>query len=255
MSGFAEAVISSFIAAVLGGSVVVVAQQWYLNRREKKKEVQLRLAQEQAAEEAKRITFQNAERILTGDAIWRLKPGASMELMRPLLGLPLTHNPEATSDFDTFGSETPSEPSKKYHAYLYLFKNASVKICTADNLTIDAITIIDNMLVGNGVEVPTMSFALDDGPDKLGEAKVNERLIERCARHMYIATRIDSSFALQCWVPNPVYLNYTFFGFAPDLHTEYMESKDPSLFLDREIWGVCLSRSSDAFYIFDIETR
>ncbi|AHJ97635.1 hypothetical protein Hsw_2040 [Hymenobacter swuensis DY53] len=244
---------SNILSGLIGGLLVWLLQQTYLNYRENKKKKETIAERAKELEKQKTITLQNTDKVITGEAIWRLKPGSSVELMRHILGIPLKYSDNEQSIFDTFSDELV-EASKKYYSYLYLFKNANIKICTQDNMTIDAITIC---AINEPVTVPTLNYALDEeiGTDNLAEAKVNQTLIDKCQKHEYISTRIDSSFALQLWIPNPIYLSYTYFGHAPDVSIEYAESKDPSLFLDKEIWGLCLSNNNDAFFIFDIETR
>jgi hypothetical protein len=86
--------------------------------------------------------------------------------------------------------------------------------------------------------------------------KVCKELIEIARNHTFISTRIDQSFAIELYIPNPLYQSYTFFGYVPEGAFEYHDTKDPNLFLGGIINGVCISNSHEnAYYIYDMETR
>jgi hypothetical protein len=245
--------LANAFAGLLGGLLVWGFQQKYLNKKEKERENKIQQEHNEAIEKLKIITVPTYDKIITGVAIWSLKPGASIELMRNLLGVPLRYRSDEHSVFDKTEEGGYKNGSNMYHSYLYIFKNASVKICSSDNLIITAITVFAEDIL----EIPALNYVISeaDNENRLGVIKVTENMVKRCNRHEYISTRMDSRFALRIWVPFNLYFNYTCFGFSSGSSSNYFESKDPGIFIGEPVWGLCLSSNEDAFYIYFLETR
>jgi hypothetical protein len=243
--------LANALSGLLGGLLAWGFQQRYLNKKEKERENKIQQEHDKEIEKSKIITVHTHDKTITGIAIWSLKPGASIELMRNLLGVPLKYRPDEHSVFDKI-EEGYKDGSKIYHSYLYVFKNASVKICSSDNLVITAITVFADEIL----EIKGLNHIISevDNENRLGVIKVTEKMLKRCDHHEYISTRMDSRFALRIWVPFNLYSNYTCFGLSSG-SSHYFESKDPGIFLGEPVWGLCLSSNEDAFYIYFSETE
>jgi len=227
-------IITGVISGTFGGLIVWGLQQWYLNRKENKK-----------FDEDKIVKPKHLERVITDSIISDLRPGTNIELMRELLGTPTK---QSNSDWLIF-----KEEEKKTNSYLYILKNAYVKITSEDNKTIDTFTLFPH---DNSFKIDEFVFPCNTNGKALNEIKVCKDLIERATNHTFIHTRIDASFALEIYIPNPLYQNYTYFGYGPDNSFEYNKSKDPNLFIGGTVTGVCISNSEEnAFFIYHMETK
>jgi hypothetical protein len=118
-----EDIITGVVSGAIGGLIVWALQQWYLNRRENKKQSEENI-----------IKARHLEKIITDNIIWSLRPGANIELMKELLGVATK---QSNSDWPIF-----EENMKETHSYLYSFKNAYLKITSANNRAIDSITLL-----------------------------------------------------------------------------------------------------------------
>jgi len=174
-----------------------------------------------------------------------LNPGANIELMRELLGTPIKYN---KIDFPIF-----KEVEVSTNSYLYSFENALLKITSKDNICIDSLTVLAH---DNSIELDSIAFDSPTNEYKLNKAKVSKDILERLSNHDYIQTRIDSSFALQIYIPNPLYKSFTYFGPSIEKGFSYFEKKDPDIFANEVITGFCISNDSeDVYYIYEMELR
>src|SRR5215204_3793407 len=110
------AFVSSLVGAVIGGFVVLATEQIVSILKERRKTRQGRVVRDP-----------NAEKLVSENLYYDLSPGKTIELMKQVLGVP---NNYARLDFPVF-----SEDEAETHSYLYLFKNAFVKITSGDNET------------------------------------------------------------------------------------------------------------------------
>jgi len=101
------------------------------------------------------------------------------------------------------------------NAYLYLFKNANVKITSKDKEGIDTLTVIakDKSIIANSLWYPEDDYD-ENKIDRLGEMKVTQVLIEMSS-FLFLRTRYDDAFAFAYSTAAPLYMHYTFFG-SPD---------------------------------------
>jgi hypothetical protein len=247
-------VLSAIVTGAVGGTIgsfVGGAVLWYFQHRTQvrreavERAVQQRML-EAAAEEQRRITPKNLTRLLTNETVRALFPGSSLDQARELLGTP---NKVANSETDVF-----TEESVETNSYLYLLGNAWVKITSVDNRTIDSFTIIAHMA---SLNLPDVPFTYNDHLH-LGESRVTAKLLEISNATTVIATRIDNSFAISQYVPNPFYRNFTYFGYGLEIGEmyRYHETQDTNLFLNGTVDGVCISNDENSrFFIYDYETR
>lgn len=229
-----DEIYTTVISGTFCGLMVWGLQQWYLNHKENKK-----------SDSEKIIRPKNFERIITESIISYLGPGSNIELMRELLGVP---NGQSKSDWLIF-----KEQEKNTNSYLYIFKNAYVKITSEDNKTIDSFTIFPH---DYSFKMEEFIFLCNTNTNALNEMKVCEDLIEIATNHTFIHTRVDASFAIETYIPNPLYQYYTYFGYGADNSFEYAASKDAKLFIGGTVNGVCISNSQgNAYFIYDMEKR
>jgi len=223
--------IVNFISAIIGGLIVWLVQQLYQNKKERKNN--------------ELIKASHIDKIIDKDILNSLKPEMNLELMHDMLGIPLKKFNEDQLVYNDKLIVTNS--------YLYSFKNADIKITSVDNQTIDSVTLlaIDKTFdVSNFVS----HFNLKSGI--LNKARVNNELILK-SKSTFITARHDYSFAFNYSIGNSFYLDITLFGtFEKDWH-EYFQNKDPSLFINSLITGICISKylSEKSFYIYQYELR
>jgi hypothetical protein len=225
---------NSILTGAIGGLIVLGIQEIiavYRGKRKNKSE--------------KTVKSWSTDKIITTSVIFDLSPGANIELMRELLGIPLKYK---KSDWPIF-----REIEVQTNSYLYSFQNAYLKITSKDNISIDSITVV---AFDSSIELDSITFLSDENDYRLNKAKVNQEILSHITAHDFIHTRMDASFALQHYIPNPVYKSYTYFGGCLEKGFEYHEHKDPNIFLDEKITGVCISESSeDIYFIYDMELR
>ena len=183
--------ILALVFSILGGLVVLIVEQLTAGYRERRRASRLR-----------RITDSNADKVITDDIFQSLGPSNSVALMREMLGVPNKVRRQDCAIFSDRLVETIS--------FLYLFKNAMVKVTSKDNETIDTLTVIafDDSLSVGGLLYPCETNQL-----KFGKVKVCQELLDD-SDVTFIQTNMDASFAIYCTNPAPVYLSYTYFGFA-----------------------------------------
>jgi hypothetical protein len=219
--------IVAFVSSVIGGLIVLLVEQLTSSRRERTREDKLR-----------RVRDSNADRIITDDIFQSLGPSNSVALMRQMLGVPNKYRKEELAVLSDRMTETNS--------YLYMFKNAMVKITSKDNETIDTLTVIcsDNSLSVSGLIFPCESKDL-----RFGKVTVCPELLEN-SDCTFLQTRIDASFAISWTNAAPIYLTYTYFGFA-ERGFEFHKNNDAKVFLGGTIDGVCISNmGEDGYYIY-----
>jgi len=181
-----------------------------------------------------------------GDDIFHhLGPGNTIDLMKDMFGVA---NKYRRGDSPVF-----SEDEVETHTYLYVFKNAYVKVTSKDNENIDSLTVLctdDSISIEPYLAVP------EEIAGRLGEIMVSPVLIKSDCKHTFLQTRWDAIFALGIYTGNPLYLHYTFFGPAHEASFEYRKSEDPNLFVGATINGICISESDEsAYFIYLYELR
>lgn len=191
------------------------------------------------------VKSRERNKIITNSVLYDLRPGANIELMRELLGTPVKFN---KLDWPLF-----SEAEIVTNSYLYLFQNLSLKITSKDNSSIDSLTVI---AYDSSIELESIAFNSEENEYRLNKVKVCREILENLSNHDFIHTRIDASFALQNYIPNPLYQSFTYFGSSIEKGYIYHENNDPNIFINEIITGFCVSNSSeDTYYIYDMELR
>jgi hypothetical protein len=230
--------LNSVLSGLIGGLVVWGIQQWYSNRKERLTQDKLNV-----------VASLNSKKIVTATIIDDLKPGRNLNIVNEMLGQPVK---ELKSDESVFSGDTIFTNS-----YLYIVKNACIKITSKDNLCIDSLTVFPN----------DTSFVLKNIPNPMDASKVtlNQTKVANLADkewdHTVIVARHDETFALRTYIANPLYQTYTYFGyFGGDKFMgnwiEYKQSNNPSLFTGGTLTGICVSNDQDdAFYIYSYELR
>jgi len=233
-------ILIGLVSSVVTGLAVWIIQQMYSNRRERRRE-----------EASKTIKSPNEERMVSEDLFWRLAPGRSIELMKQMLGVPDIVRRTDTPIFPNWG-EVEEPESTDTNSYIYIFKNAHVKITSKDNENIDSVTVTE---ADKSLSVDSLILSDGAGSAKLGELKVWPGLIENVSHHRYIRTRLDAFFALEELTGPPMHQHITFFGYSQKSDA-YEETKDPKVLIGSPIDGVCISDDQgDTFYIYEYEFR
>jgi hypothetical protein len=235
-------VVIALISSVLSGVAVWLIQQAYTNRRERRRE-----------EASKTIKSPNEERMVSEDIFWRLAPGRSVELMKQMLGVPDIFRRSDTPIFPNWGEELAEFPEPiDTHSYIYIFKNAHVKVTSKDNESIDSLTVTE---ADKSLSIGSLLISEGAASEKLGELKVWQGLIDNVSNHRYVRTRFDAFFALEELTGPPLHQHVTFFGYSPNSH-EYEEANDRSKLMGGTIDGVCISgNQGDTYYIYEYEFR
>src|ERR1044072_7181738 len=239
-------IVIALVSSVIAGLAVWIIQQAYTNRREKKREAA-----------SKTVKSLNDDKMVSDDIFGKLAPGRSIELMKHMLGVPDIFRRSDTPIFKDraeFGTDSDDEPDPDTidtHSYIYMFKNAHVKITSRDNESIDSLTVIgedkslsaDSLLIPDGIE--SANFA---------NLKVWSELVDSVSYHKYVRTMKESFFALDAPTGPPMHQHVTFFGFPRDEY--YEESNDLKRLLGAQIEGVCISANlADVYYIYEYEYR
>lgn len=230
-----EAIIAflfSIVGAIVAGLVIVAFEQLLAARKERRKQLASNVVRDP-----------NADKVISDGIYYDLAPGKTVELMRQMLGVPTKYS---RLDFPVF-----SEDEVKTHSYLYIFKNAYVKVSSKDNETIDTLTVlpwedsfpIASLLLPEDVEATTFR-----------NFKVTPGLVQFEWNHTYISTIRDSAFAFEFRTGPPTHLHYVFFGYG-GTREKYEKTKTPKAFIGEEINGLCISSTDECYYIFDSELR
>jgi hypothetical protein len=141
----------------------------------------------------------------------------------------------------------------KTNSYLYMFKNATVKVTSKDNETIDSLTVVCD---DSSLDFSNLVCYWKDvsDKDKFGELKVTKEMVGSC-RLEHLQTRWDNVLVLSSYLGSPTYDYETYFAY-PDLDKEKPDKDNPESFIGGTIFGVCLSVSdTDAYYVYFQELR
>ena len=235
-------VLIALISSILSGVAVWIIQQAYTNRRDRRRE-----------EASRTIKSPNEERIVSEDIFWRLAPGRSVELMKQMLGVPDIFRRTDNPIFPNWGEELAEFPDPvDTHSYIYIFKNAHVKVTSKDNVSIDSLTVTE---ADKSISIGSLLLSEGAVSEKLGELKVWRGLIDNVSNHRYVRTKLDAFFALEELTGPPLHQHVTFFGYSPN-SDEYEELKDPIKLIGGTIDGVCISgNQGDTYYIYEYEFR
>lgn len=226
---------NSIITGAVGGLIVLGVQEIISLYRVQKKSNSEKLIT------PKRYTHKH----ITNDVLQELSPGSNLELMRELLGTPIKYN---KTDYPVF-----QEKKIATNSYLFSFKNALLKITSKDNISIDSVTVIAHDC---SIELDKIAFNSPNNEYRLNKARIDQTIIDHLTNHDFIKTRIDASFALQFYIPNPLYKSFTYFGTSIEKGFTYLEDKNPSNFTNEIISGFCISNDSeDTYFIYDMEIR
>lgn len=224
-----DEIILSLGSAILGGLVVWIVQQVYQNSREKKK-----------SRTTNSGTFLKK---LDNNVLHILKPGVSLALSKDILGNP----------FRLFKEDDNIKEDKiiNTNSYLYIFKNAFLKITSQDNLTIDTITLLAQ---DKTFEMQFLAPEFGLKSSKLNKAFINKNIAHNI-EHKFIAARHDYTFAFYYSIPNPFYVDVTLYSYCKNNWHDYFETKNPDVAVNGKIFGICLSQymSDKAFYIYQSE--
>jgi hypothetical protein len=226
-----EEYIVNFISAIIGGLFVWLIQQLYQNKKERKNN--------------ELIKARYIDKIIDKNILNSLKPETNLAIMYDLLGVPLK---KSITDELVY-----KEDSIETNSYIYSFKNADIKITSKDNQTIDSVTLLANdktFNISNFISHFNLKYEV------LNKARVNNSLILN-SKSTFIASRHDYSFALNYSIGNSFYLDITLFGICENDWHVYFENRDPNLFMNGLITGICLSKymSDESFYIHQYELR
>ena len=219
----------SLAGAVIGGLIVLLIQQIYQNRRENKRS---------------KSTHSSVNlKKLDKEVLNILKPGVNLALSIDILGNPT----RVFSEDDNF----INDEMVMTNSYLYVFKNALLKITSEDNITIDTITLLTS---DKSFEIKYLLPEFKMNSNKLNMAVINKE-ISSSVEHKFIAARHDYAFAFYYSIPNAYYIDVTLFSYCKGNWHEYFETKNSDIAINGEIFGICLSKymSEKSFYIYQNE--
>lgn len=229
-----EDLISGTISGAVGGLIVWLLQQWYLNKRENKKEKLGNI-----------IKAKHLDKVITSEILYNLKPGNTIELMKEQLGVPTRFS---KVDYPVF-----TDTEKKTNSYLYLLKNAYLKITSEDNISIDSITIFPH---DKSIVLDDFGFLCNEEFNKLNEMKLCKELVENVENHKFIRTMKDCCVAVEYYIPNPLYMNYTYFSYGNQDLGNYDETNDPKQLENSVVNGICISNlTENSYFIYEMEIR
>jgi len=234
--------LENLLSGVVGGAIVLIFEYTYVYFTNKSSDKKQQI-----------VTFPNERKIIDGSIFSSLSPGANLELMKSVLGSPNKIYQEEVRVFEdsSIACLKPKKKPKPTNAYLYLFKNAQVKITSKDKETIDSLTVLTD-----DENISTEALMYPDETDenfKFGKTKVTREMLVDC-RVEYIHGMRDNSFAISFFFPCPLYKNYTYFG-TPDVdkNIDVIEYK-PEDFIGGTIDGVCISfDDAEVYFIYDGE--
>jgi len=186
----------------------------------------------------------HGEKILDKSTLYSLKPEMNIETVKETLGKAII---EFTEDDPVF-----KETVCKTNSFIYIFKNANVKITSKDNKKIDTITVFptdkkfDFENYANHLNLKSYIF---------NKARVNDSLISE-SKHTFLAARHDYSFAFKYSLANSFYLQITLFGHFEKDWEIYFKDKNPDIFLNCTINGICISGyNEETYYIYQYELK
>lgn len=198
------------------------------------------------------ICFKNEARRVTGSVFNYLAPGASIEIMKGELGPP---NKKWMSNPELFVEEDESveyeSKEEKFHTYLYLFKNAYLKVLSEDNQTIDVLTVI---ALEEGISIHSIPLHADGESTYLNLAKVDEDLLQNRAYAEHFPGCRDIVTAIRIFLGNPFWTYVTYFC-NPEKDVYGVDlNENPATLLGAVIVGVCLAREPEhPTYIYTSE--
>jgi len=182
-------------------------------------------------------------KVVESKILKKLLPGTTISNMKELLGEPLKHHLEDWSILKKGANE-----DVKTNSYIYVLKNAALKITTKDNLKIDTLTIIPAFKKKINISDITL-FKI-----KLGKTKFTKEITDLANKYGGYQSVRQFVKCLRISIPNPIYKNFTFFFYDGETHIK----GDYSKLIGATIDGVCITNmgdDEDSFYIFDYELR
>lgn len=106
------------------------------------------------------------------------------------------------------------------------------------------------------MELESIAFENEDNIYSLNKTKMCNGILDHLSNHDIIQSRMNFSFAIQIFVPNPLYLSFTYFGGSIEKRNSYLNIRDPYVFKNEIINGYCVSLDSDSsYFIYDYEFR
>ncbi len=249
--------IVSGLASGLVVAIAVLLAEYIIRKREK--------AREKA--EALRIEFPNSKRLIQPDIFHKLGPGGSIELMKSVLGAADNTFIDSIPVFEENREEesgllvhefSDDEAKAKFEetrfnttAYLYDFKNATVKITSKNEETIDSLALdVKFEYTLNCSDLPLGFVTTETGEGDLslilGESKVDKDFAES-SRLDHVFSRQDSYFICSIYTAGPLYLHYTCFGFP--MGDVMPDKQKPETFVGQTITGICIHRDELECYI------
>lgn len=225
-------IIGGIVGGIISGLFIYLIQVLHQMAKDKK-----------ANTEHRTIKVLASRKIVKDDIFLSLRPGVYIETMKQLLGPPTKYS---TQDNPIFAKDS----SGLTNAYLYVLNNAYIKITSEDNLSIDSITVFPT---DKKFRIYEWKELCDEKETRLNRIKVNSKLIELASNHTFISSMKDNVFAIETFIPNPLYNSYTFFGYSDRGH-DYLESEDINLLNGGVIIGICIASQSDkVHYIYEYE--
>jgi hypothetical protein len=225
-----ESLLIGAAGGLIAGAILLLVE-YFVRRAEKKRELA----------DQRLVRFANEKRLITGSIFNYLGPRSSIELMRGELGPPNKKLKEPVSLFRDYNSTGDEQTN----SYVYLFKNAAVKITSKDDVMIDSLAV-----VGNDTDIQCNNLFYvntDTEPEFLNKAILTNEMLEGCRVEEFPGCN-DCFAAAQKGNDNPFYVYITYFC---DYSTDDDISANPQLLAGTVINGICLSSSAEtASYVF-----
>lgn len=220
------------VGGLISGLVVLIAEYFIVKRIEERREIEVKQT----------IRFKNETRRITGSVFNYLAPGSSIEIMKGELGPPNRKWMSSPELFVTIDEELNEEPlEEKFHTYLYLFKNAHVKVLSRGNETIDVLTVV---AWDKDISMELIPLYESD-EQNLNVARVNRELIALNGHAEHFPGCRDVVTAIRTFVGNPFWLYVTYFV-DPECDAYEMDlQKHPELLVGATITGVCLTKEAE----------
>lgn len=233
---------NNLLVGVIGGLIaglMLLLLEFLIRRSEKRQE----------KSERDVITFKNERRTITGSVFDYLAPGSSIEMMKEELGPPnkkWVSKPELfipTDAGEEFYSKQP-----EFHTYLYIFKNAHLKVFSEDREMIDTLTVI---ALNNDISFENIPFHANCQDSRLNVAIVPKELFENEVYAEHFPGCRDLVTAIRVFVGNPFWTYITYFVNSETDAYELDLQEHPELLVGSTITGICLTKEAEhATYIY-----
>ena len=227
MNEFYASLISGTLSGLITGLIVGVILYYFQKRRDDDEKVN--------------INFNKFKKRLPKDIIKFVKPGISFEKIKEYIGVADFYYSSEQGCFTEY-----SDPQIT-NSYVYNFINASLKITSQDNITIDTVTVFSNPLAEIKkkfqIEIFLNPFQKDIGSAILGQSKLTKNNLENISNHFSNRSNREMIFGIETYHGRfGNYMNYSYFGYhAPDFE-KYEQTNNPDDLIGGTIDGFCISR-------------